>query len=384
MNIFVIDISGKVILYDMALCEAISQERDRGIEIEYFAPLYKEIPCCKTTRLLNLVPLKYKNSEYLWKRAIKLIELVLNYFILLFLVAWRKPDIIHFQWFPLLEVCSGEHFVVRVMKSLSKQTKMVLTIHNVFPHNFSENKKAQFVERFRKITKQMEAFIVHTESTKKEVVNVFGIEEERVNVVHHGIFAPINYTPRKNEAHENRLSFIMYGKLSDYKGVDIFIEAISKLPEIYKKKVHGVIAGEMQNKELYKKLQDDSKGLNIQWYPYFLPEQELYEKIDKANVIVLPYKQISQSGVLLLALYFRRYIITSDLPTFKETLHGFTDDMFFESEKSDSLSQLMMRYVDEKIDTEKQMQAIDNLNEQYSWNLAAEKTIAIYESIVQN
>lgn len=383
ISIFVIDISGKVILYDMALCEAISQEKGQGINIEYFAPLYKEKPRCKTTRLLNLVPLKYKNGEYLWKRAVKLIELVLNYLILLFLVAWSKPDVIHFQWFPLLEVCSGEHLAVKMMRLLSKRTKMVLTIHNVYPHAFSDNKKAQYAERFQKITKQMDAFIVHTEETKKEVITDFGIENDRVNVVHHGVFAPNNYTPKENKVQGNELNFIMYGNLSDYKGLDIFVEAISKLPEAYKKKVRGVIAGEMQNKELCKKLQEDSKGLNIEWYPYFLPEQELNERIDDANVIVLPYKQISQSGVLLLALYFRRYIITSDLPTFKETLHGFTDDMFFESENSDSLAQLIMRYVDGKIDTEKQMKVIENLNEQYSWSLAAEKTIGVYGTLIK-
>lgn len=382
MKAFIVDISGKVILYDMALCEAISQEKGQKVDIEYFAPLYKEKPCCKTTRLLNLVPLKYKNGEYLWKRAVKLIELVFNYIILLFRVAWSKPDVIHFQWFPLLEVCSGEHLAVKVMRMLSKRMKMVLTIHNVYPHTFSEDKKAQYAERFQKIKKQMDAFIVHTEETRKEVVNDFGIENERVNVVHHGIFAPNNYIPKENKVRGNELNFIMYGNLTDYKGVDIFVDAISKLPEAYKKKVRGVIAGEMQNKELCNKLQEDSKALNIEWYPYFLPEQELNERIDDANVIVLPYKQISQSGVLLLALYFRRFIITSDLPTFKETLHGFTDDMFFESENSDSLTKLMMKYVDGKIDTEKQMKIIEHLNEQYSWSLAAEKTVVAYKKLV--
>ena len=383
MKIFVIDISGKVILYDMALCDAIRQEQNRVIDMEFFAPLYNENPQCKTTRLINLVPLKYKNGEYLWKRAVKLIELLLNNIVLLFRVAWGKPDVIHFQWFPLLEVCSGEHLAVKMMKLLSKRTKVVLTIHNVYPHTFSEENKAKYLKRFQKISKMIDSFIVHTEETKRVVTNDFRIEKERVNVVHHGIFTPSNYSPKKNMVRENELHFIMYGNLSDYKGVDIFVEAISKLPETYKKRVRGVIAGEMQNKELCKKLQKDSQQLNIEWYPYFLPEQELNERIENSNVIVLPYKHISQSGVLLLALYFRRYIITSDLPTFKETLHGFTDDMFFKSENSDSLALLMMRYVDGKIDTGMQMRVIESLNEKYSWNSAAKKTIRIYRRLTE-
>lgn len=383
MKIVVVDVSGKVIKYDIALCEAVHNMNNSDAAIEYFAPLYYEKPGCKTTKLFNLVPLKYKNGEYLWKRIIKLFELIINYLYIIFLIAWQKPDVIHFQWFPLLEVCSGEHLAMKLMRMLSKRTKMILTIHNVYPHAFSDGKKKIYARRFSNIANLMDSFIVHTEETKREVVNDFGIEKERVNVVHHGIFAPHNYTPRQNKIRENEVNFIMYGNLSDYKGVDIFVDAISKLPDAYKKKVRGVIAGEMQNKVLCQKLQEESKNLNIDWYPYFLPEQELNRRIDDANVIVLPYKSISQSGVLLLALYFRRYIITSDLPTFKETLHGFTEDMFFESENSNSLAQLMIKYVDGRIDKEKQMKVIESLNEQYSWKLAAEKTIAVYEAAMQ-
>lgn len=383
MIVFVIDISGKVINYDIALCEAISMQYNGSVQLDFFCPLYSEKPNCKTIRLFNIVPWKYKNTECLWKRFLKLIELILNYFIVLWVVLLRKPDIIHFQWFPLLEVCSGEHLAVKLMRMLSGQTKMVLTIHNVYPHAFSDDRKKLYAKRFSNIAVLMDFFIVHTEDTKREVVKDFGIDKERVNVVHHGIFAPQNYMPKKNMIRENEMNFIMYGNLSDYKGVDIFVDAISKLPDIYKKKVRGVIAGEMQNKVLCQKLQEESKSLNIDWYPYYLPEQELNRRIDDANVIVLPYKNISQSGVLLLALYFRRYIITSDLPTFKETLVGFTKDMFFESENSESLAQLMMKYVDGKIDTEKQMQVIERLNEQYSWKLAAKKTIVVYEAALQ-
>lgn len=381
MKIAIVDISGKVIKYDIALCEAIDICPQKKVEVEFYCPLYDELPRCKTTKLLNLVPPKYKNGEYLWKRVIKLFELILNYLILICKVASQKPNIIHFQWFPLMEVCSGEHLAVKIMKKLSKQSQMVLTIHNVYPHTFTEEKRRAYAKRFERIDPLINAYIVHTEETKVEIIRDFKIDEKKINVVHHGIFSPRNFTPTKNVINEQNITFVMYGNLSDYKGVDVFVEAIKDLPEQYQKKVHGVIAGEMQNKELCKKLQFDSRDLNIDWYPYFLPDKELYERIDKANVIVLPYKSISQSGVLLLALYFKRYIVTSDLASFKETLQGFTDDMFFESENPMSLAQLMMRFVDGKIDIESQMKVIEKLNEMYSWSSAAENTINIYNRL---
>lgn len=382
MRVFVVDISGKVINYDIAFCEAIHDELDNKSEIVYFAPLFNQNPKCKTIRLINLIPLRYKNSVYLWKRAIKFIELIINYIYILYYIFTRKPDVVHFQWFPLLEICSGENLVLKIVRILSGHSQIVYTIHNLFPHELSIEKRSIYVDRFKRIAALIDTFIVHTEKTKKEVSVNFNISEEIIHIVHHGIFIPHGYYPCPNKIENQETIFIMYGNLTDYKGVDLFVEAIKDLPEHYRKRVRGIIAGEMQNKKLCYRLQEESRDLNIEWYPYFLPDKELYEKIDNSNVIVLPYKQISQSGVLLLALYFRRFIITSDLPTFKETLKGFSDDMFFESENTNGLAQLMMRFVDDDFDKEKQMQAIENLNRDYSWNTAAKKMIKIYLMII--
>ena len=381
MRTFIVDISGKVLKYDIALCDAIQKLNNTDLYIEFYAPLYNEQPHCKTMRLVNLVPLKYKNIESFWKRIIKTIELFINYIYIILNVVQKKPDVIHFQWFPLLEICSIERLAVKLIKILSKRTKMVLTIHNIYPHSFSEIKKLRYTKRFGTIDKLMDAYIVHTEKTKEQMSHAFSIVTERIFIVHHGIFESLDFTPQNNRIDYNNVKFIMYGNLSDYKGVDIFVEAIKGLPESYKNKIHGVIAGEMQNKTLCKRLQDESEGLNIEWYPFFLPEHELYEKIDNANVIVLPYKEISQSGVLLLALFFKRFIINSDLPTFKETLRGFSDDMFFKSENPKGLANLMMRFVDGTIDTRRQMDAIETLNNKYSWALAARKTVRLYSGL---
>lgn len=383
MKIFVIDISGKVIKYDITLCETIQKQLNEESSITFLSPLYEEQPRCRTVRLTNIVPKKYKNGEYLWKRALKLLELIANYIFVICYVARQKPDVVHFQWFPLLEVCSGEHLAVRIMRMISKRTKMVLTIHNVFPHVLTDVKKKNYVERSTDINRLMDAFVVHTEDTKAEVEREFNISGDRIYVVHHGIFIPDNYKPRKNEINPSAVKFIMYGNLTDYKGVDIFVEAIKEMPESYRNRIHGVIAGEMINKSLCKKLQQESHNLNIEWFPYFLPEQELYEKIDNSNVIVLPYRHISQSGVLLLALSFHRFIIASDLPAFKETLRGFTDDMFFESANSHDLAKLMMRYVDGDVDTAKQAKVVEDLNCKYSWDLSAKKTMDLYRKIIE-
>lgn len=384
MKIIVIDISGKVPIYDVSLCEAIQERLGEKDSILFLCPLYDENPINKTRKFVNLVPKKYKNSEKIWKRLIKFLELLINYIILIYEIIKEQPNVIHFQWFPLLEITSLEYYVVKLMRVLSPQTKFILTIHNIYPHNNEPNKNRGYSRRFKHIARLLDSFIVHTEKTKSDVINEFGINRDIIKVVHHGIFAPKNFMPSHNSINANSISFILYGNLSHYKGVDVFVEAIKLLPLTYQKRIHCVIAGEIQDKNLCSQLQDRCTNLNIEFFPYFLPEDELYKRIDESNVIVLPYRTISQSGVLLLALYFKRFIITSDLPTFKETLQGFADDMFFESENPQSLANLMMRYVDGDVDFQRQMSAIERLNVTYSWEKAAEKTIRIYQEVIDN
>ena len=382
MKVFVVDISGKVPFYDLSLCEAIQKRLGQADSIQFLCPLYEENPISKVHGFVNFVPQKYKNTEKLWKRLLKFFELLTNYFILTRKLKKEKPDVVHFQWFPLLEFSSLECSIVKIMKYFSPHTKFVLTIHNVYPHNNEGIQNSGYSTRFSKMARLIDSYIVHTEKTKNDVMDAFNLCENNIKVAHHGVFSPNHFVPSPNVINANKVIFILYGNLSCYKGVDVFVDAIKLLPQSYHNKIRGVIAGEIQDKSLYNRLQRESENLNIEWYPYFLPEDELYNRIDASNVIVLPYRTISQSGVLLLALFFKRFIITSDLPTFKETLQGFTDDMFFESENAQSLANLIIRYVDGNVDFEKQKSAIETLNSMYSWDKAAEKTINIYREII--
>jgi len=52
--------------------------------------------------------------------------------------------------------------------------------------------------------------------------------------------------------------------------------------------------------------------------------------------------------------------------------------MFFKSEDPASLKELIIRHFTGRIDVNKQLDAIEKLNELYSWNNSAKKTLSIY------
>ena len=367
-----VDISGRSPVYDIPLCEALHKVLSPEHRLKLLAPNIDpkdvDFDCGK---LFNILPLRLRKSKRKLFRAIKALMVIMNYIDLIVRVALRKPDILHLQWLPLVEVSTIEKHFLKILRSVAPKTKFLLTIHNIYPHDSNEIGKRIYRERFSKVESFFDKFIVHLETTKNEFCSAFGISAGRVKVLHHGILAPKSHDTIRRQR-DNVLKLIMYGNQSTYKGTDIFVNALTLLPQEYKDKVHALVVGKTYSDYL-NKLKEKKENANIEFNPEYVSDEALYEYIAESDIIVLPYREISQSGVLLLALSTKRLIITSNIPSFKETLVGMGQDTFFENGNAASLSKLIIRYVDGLVDGKKQLDIIECLVAKYSWMNVAEK-----------
>ena len=361
-----VDISGKIPRYDIALCEAMAgcfREKD---DLTFLAVNIdpKKIDC-KAKKLVSFVPQRMQNSENKFKRFAKALEGFVNYLYLAIYVFWKRPSIIHFQWLPFLEICSIERLFLWLIKLSSPKSKIWLTIHNIYPHNADERARNRFKSRFSAVERLIDTFVLHLECSKREFCRDFSIDESRCKVFPHGVFKPQN----ANVAHHKRgekLQLVMFGNQSYYKGTDILVDAIALLPKDTQNQIHTTIVG--QTPEEYQKvLRQKSAGLDIDLILKRVSDEHLDEIILKSDVLVFPYREITQSGALLQALFFERLIISSKLPSFKETLAGFNEEMFFDSGDAESLSNLLKKMVEPSFDFEKQRKLCEELKERYSW-----------------
>ena len=374
MNYLMVDISGKVLNYDIALCEAMFKNLSQKDHLKLFAAnIDPQKIECPSKKMLSLVPKSLRNSENRIKRGAKALEGFVNYLYLVLYVLFHRVDVLHLQWLPFLEICSIEKVFLKVIRFTSPKTKIILTVHNLYPHNFNDKQKRNYRKRFDGIKKLIDAFILHLECSKKEFCEQFNVNSSEAKVIPHGIFVPKNLEIAPHIRGE-KTNFIMYGNQSYYKGTDIFVNALNLLSEESKQKVHATIVGKIDN-GFYQELKQKTNGLDVEWIPEFVPDDVLYKKIMDSDVIVIPYREISQSGVLLLALSFKRMIIASDLPSFKETLAGFSDDMFFEKENAESLVNVIENVLKCQINAEKCVQNLDHLRRVYLWEEIANKYI---------
>ena len=92
MLYYIEDISGKVENYDIALFNAIRSEASKS-SVRLLLP---------GINLLSIVPRKFKVSENIIKRILKVAEGLLNYVYTLATVACTKPDVLLLQWLPFI------------------------------------------------------------------------------------------------------------------------------------------------------------------------------------------------------------------------------------------------------------------------------------------
>ena len=373
MKILLIDPSGKVPLYDQALCNALIYEAD----IEFASPYNKDNEFCNNSKFVCLfqIPIKWKNTALI---RLKPVVGLINYIYISFLLLFKHYDVVHFQWLPFLEYIGIEKYFLKLFHLISPKTKFILTQHNLYPHNSSELKKKKYHERMQNVKAYFSHFIVHTKSSKYEFCEEYDIGYEKVSVVYHGIFEPKNLPDRKSPLSPVR--FLIFGVQSKYKGTDIVVDAIDLLPNMIRKEIHVTIAGKTDG-YLFNEKKDVAKQLGIEWINRFISDEELNQLIIDSDVIMLPYRSISQSGVLLLSLSFKKHIIASDLQSFRETLEGYPEECFVNVGSANSLAEAIVKFVEGRVDVDKELVANRILIDKYSWKSSAKKTNEVYCSL---
>lgn len=378
MKIFLVDIAGTVDEYTSYLMNSLVREVTDIDRVTLFCTRVTNVDRKNWVKLPSLIPEKYKRSLSPWKRNLKALESLINYVYLAIVIAVKRPDVVHLQWFPFLQRIAIEKYFLKFFKVLSPHTTIAYTHHNVYPHEIKPEQKQTYNRRVREIAKYIDLIIVHTNTTKTEVNREFDIPLSKIEVCYHGIFYPTEQY-NKTYGNEGKIKILMYGMQEPYKGTDILVKAVDLLPEDVRHSIKVEIVGRLQDSYL-KTFEEVAKRNNIVINPNRISNEDLYEQIDSADFLVYPYRRISQSGALLLGLYFNKPIIASDLPPFVETLDGFKSEWFFKNDSPEDLASLITKYVRHEIDVNAQLPVIAKLKDLYSWDTIADSILRVYKN----
>jgi len=222
-----------------------------------------------------------------------------------------QPDIVVFHyWMPFFVPA-----LRKISKSLKKNidAKIIVICHNLIPH---ENHN--FAQFFTKIfIKNIAQFIVMSESVKSDLLKI--VPNAKFKLIPHPIYNIFGNTIDKKIARKNldikaKNVVLYFGLIREYKGLDILLNSIP----IIKQELNDfiiIVAGECYGKtekyyDIIEKLKiQDSVDLRLK----FIPDNEVADYFSAADVVALPYRTATQSGITQIAYNFNRPVIVSDV-----------------------------------------------------------------------
>ncbi len=304
-------------------------------------------------------------------------------------LAARNSQVAHFQWSLGRR---NDRLIWPLLRAAGK--RIVYTAHDVLPHepDIMNHEHCQWVYD------HADAVIVHGERLKATLLEHFPVSPQKVHVVRHGNYNFVADTPGAWTRESARESFgfgpndrvvLFFGLIREYKGLDTLIDACGLVSQRglpdgqrlrllvggrdFKNHWHdGRYEVRIREAGLY-----DGASLHLK----HIPMLEVARFFHAADVVAIPYRRGSQSGVLQLTYSFKkaavatrvgslgegpnadvtRFVEPNDPAAFAHALHGLLTD----PEASASLGSQARAYADREL----------------AWQPIAERTRAIYDGL---
>jgi glycosyltransferase involved in cell wall biosynthesis len=283
----------------------------------------------------------------------------------------RRADVVHYQWLGLEEATS---------RLLPRKRPRVFTAHDVVPREPRRRQAAAF----RRIALGMDAVVVHSEHGAERLRSELGVPAERIHVIPHGAFDHLTRLPEERPlpaelAAVEEPVILFFGFLSHYKGVDLLLRAFAQVEgaELW---IAGVPRVDMAELEA---LADAAPG-TVRFFPRFIDDAELPALFRRADVVVLPYREIDQSGVLYTALAFGRPLVVSRVGGLPELADRHGAAIAFPAGEEAALAGALAGLIADPAERERLAAAATRVAaEEYSWDAVAQRHLDVYRQLTR-
>jgi D-inositol-3-phosphate glycosyltransferase len=324
----------------------------------------------------------------------KILRISMYYARLIHYAATAKPRIFHILWNNKFEIFDRT-LLMLYYRFLGK--KIVFTVHNV-----NEGKRDSRDTRLNRLTLRIQYrlanhIFVHTEKMKCELIEQFGVHRTQVTVIPFGINNAVpntSLTPadakRRLGLREEEGAILFFGRITPYKGLEYLIAAFRRLLA-RRENYRLIIAGKPDNCEGYwrairEDIRDDVQKGRMLLREGFIRDEETEVYFKAADVLVLPYRDIYQSGVLFLGHSFGLPALAADVGSFKDEIVGGKTGFVFSPEDPVDLTRAIEQYFasDLYADLNSRRREIrDYATERHSWDVVRQMTMNVYTNLLR-
>jgi D-inositol-3-phosphate glycosyltransferase len=302
-------------------------------------------------------------------------------------LAIRRYDVVHVHSVGL----GTDRRLIRLFRALG--LPVLCTAHEAVPH---EQPSAEQLRELGELYGSVTRIVVHAGRTRDELVRLFAVDRRKIVVIPHGaydIFFPNGRISREDARARvgfpaSRPTILFFGLIRRYKGLEYLTEAFARvqdaLPEAILAIVGDVFRGDVAGYADYTRLiAEVARGTNVRRVPGYVPLESVGNYLSAADVVVLPYTQTSQSGVLLAAFAAGRPAVVTDTGGLSETVaDGFTG-FVVPARDADALATAILRVLRDPDAAEAMgRNSAREADTTYSWDRVAARTADLYASAI--
>jgi glycosyltransferase involved in cell wall biosynthesis len=279
-------------------------------------------------------------------------------------------DLIHWQWLTVQPL--DVHL-------LPRKRPQVLTAHDVLPR---EPRPGQLAST-RRLLRRMDAVVVHSEHGARRLRDEAGVDADRVHVIRLGAFEHLTRPavehplPPELAAVEGPV-VLFFGLLREYKGVDVLLEAFAAVEgaELWIVGMPRMPLGPLRE------LAARAPG-RVRFVDRFVPDDALPAFFRRADLAVLPYREIDQSAVLYTALAFGTPLVLSSVGGFTEFAEETGAGRLVPPGDPAALASALRELLADPAARERLGAAAARASAgEYSWDTAARRTLELYRTLL--
>ncbi len=289
----------------------------------------------------------------------------------------EKPDAVVIRyWIPFMGPALGT--IARLIKR--KGIKVIAITDNVIPHE-----KRPGDELFTKyFVRSCDGFVTMSKAVMEDL-NQFTKSPYKQFLLHplytsFGEKLPIQEARQQLNLMPADKVVLFFGLIRQYKGLDLLLKAMGD-KRIQELGVKLLVAGEFYEDRSYYDTLIKELGIEKQvvLHARFIPTEEVRLFFSAANLITLPYKHATQSGVTQVAFHFEKPVMVTNVGGLSEIIPNGKAGYVVEPDGTAIATAIHDFFINEREET--YTRGMIEEKQKYKWSIFVDKIIELYQQI---
>lgn len=295
------------------------------------------------------------------------------------------PDIIHIQYTSFTYPKSGLIILLQMLRLVP--TRLVITQHEFVP----EKRPIKIRTLFEKIVcHSADLLIVLTRYSLDAAL--IALKPRRVRMIPHGLTL---HKPIAREEARTRLGIpkvakvlLAFGYVSPHKGLEFAIRGMKRVVQSLPL-AHLIIAGAPHPLSRDDTYMHSLKHLAVEegvshhvTFTGYVPDRQVDYYLDSADIMLLPYLRVTQSGVVYLALAHYIPLVATSLGGIREELERNEIGVLVPPGDANSLAEAIVNLLSDPKRLERYSKNEARLSRELSWEATAQRHVEAYGSVL--